>query len=170
MYPVQYRGCILVRMQPKHKNSYGCSTCILLTTAALFGVNAAKPLEFIWFGDMYPVYYCGFIWCECSENIGNHMLWWHVSWLLLWPFLVWMQPHRRNSHGLVTCILFSIVVLFWWECSQNIIIHMVAWHVYCLLLRTYFVWMQPNHGNSYGLATCILFIIVAFFGVNAAKP
>ena len=73
MYLVQYRGLILVRMQPKHKNSYGCLTCILLTTAALFGVNAAKPLEFIWIGDMYPVYYCGLFWCECSQAIGIHM-------------------------------------------------------------------------------------------------
>ena len=170
MYPVFLSWPWSVWIQPNHRKSYGLVKWILFIVVALIGVNAARPYEFKWIGDMYPVHYCGFILCEWFQTIGVHVFRWHVSCLLLLPFLVWMQPSHRNSFGLVTCILFSIVVLFWWECSQNIRIHMVARHVYCLLLRPYLVWMQPNHGNSYGLVICILFIIVAFFGMNAAKP
>ena len=82
---------------------------------------------------------------------------------------MWMQPHHRNAYCLVSCILFVIVALFWCGCSQTIGIHMVWRHVSCLLLWSCFVWMQPNHWNSHGLVTCILFTIVALIGVNATK-
>ena len=143
---------------------------------------------------MYPVYYSGLIRCECSQTIGNHMFWWHVSCLLLWPDLVWMQP----NHGMhmdwwhVSCLslwpyfgvnsgnpyqfiwfgdMYPVYYcgLDWCECSQPIGIHMVRWHVSCLLLGPYLVRMLPNHKKSYGLVTYILFIFVALFCVNAAK-
>ena len=40
----------------------------------LSSVDVAKPWEFTWFGDMYLVYYCGLIWCGCSQTTGIHMV------------------------------------------------------------------------------------------------
>ena len=168
MYPVSLFWPWSVWIQPNHRNSYCSVTCVLFTIVASFRVSAAKPYEFIWFGDMYPVYHCGLILCECSQAIWINTGLWHVSCSLLWPYSVWMQPNHWKSYVFADMYPVHYCCLIWSECSQNIGIH-VAWcHVFCSVWPC-LVWMQPNHQHAHGSVTCILFISVALFGVDAAK-
>ena len=99
----------LVWVEPNHRNSQGLVRCSLFIIVALFGVNAAKPQDFLGFGEMRHVYYCGFIWYECSQTKGTPMVWWDASCLILWLYLLRRQPNHMSSYGLVRCILFIVV-------------------------------------------------------------
>ena len=59
--------------------------------------------------------------------------------------------------------------LMWYECSQTIGVPRVWWDAPCLWLKTYMVWVQPNHRNLLGLVRCTLFLIEALCGVSADK-
>ena len=102
----------LVSVQPNHRNSYGLVRCILFIIVLWFGVNAAKPWDFIWFGEMHPVHDHALIWCQCSQTIGIYMFWWDASCSLSCFASVSVQANHRNSDGLVRCILFIIVLWF----------------------------------------------------------
>ena len=165
MYPVHYCGLIQCECSQTIGNHMFLLTCILFIIVVLFCVNAAKTLEFTWFGDTYPAH-CGLAWCACSQTISMHMVRWHVSCLVLLPYLVWMQPKHRNSYVSVTWIMLIIVALICvnatkpkeficlgdmnhvyycgldlCKCSQAIGIHKVCWHVSCLLLLPYLPWL-----------------------------
>ena len=99
-----------VWMQPNHTTSSGLVRCILFTFASSLGVNATKPYEFQWFGEMHAVCSCGLIGCQCNQSIGIPSVWWDASCLLLWHHWVWMQPNHRNAKGLAIFILFSCMV------------------------------------------------------------
>ena len=57
-------------MQPIHRNSLGLVRCVLLIIVVLLCMNAAKPYEFIGFGEVHPIYSCGLVGCECNQTIG----------------------------------------------------------------------------------------------------
>ena len=42
---------------------------------ALRGANAAKPSEFVGFGETPPVHDRNLIWCECSQTIRIPRIW-----------------------------------------------------------------------------------------------
>ena len=89
-----------VSMQPTLRNSYGMARCILFIIALWFGVNAAKPSEFLCFGEMHPVHYRALIWCQCSQTLGIPMVWRDASCSLPRSDLVSMQPIHWNSYVL----------------------------------------------------------------------
>jgi len=195
-----YVSCLLLKphsvyMQPSHRNSQGLVRCSLLILVTSCGVNAAKPSEFIGFGEMHPVSDWSLIRCECNHTIGIPRFLRDASCLLLKLYLAWMQPKHRNSLCLARCILFMFETLcsvssaktyefmgfgdmhpvcgwrlMWRECSQTIRIPRVWWDVSCSSLKPHPVYMLPNHRNSQGLVRCSLLIIVTSCGVNAAKP
>ena len=169
--------------------------CVVFISVALFGVNAAKQLDFLGFGEMRHVYYCCLNWRECSQTTGFPRVWWDASCFLLWFYLVWVELNHGNSCGLVRCILFIIVALFgvnapkpwiflrfgemypvyicgfiWCECSQNIGI--LGFGEMQPVYYCGFIWCKCSQTiwilMVWWDTSCLL--SVALFGVSAAKP
>ena len=163
----------LVSMQPRNRNSYGLVRCIMFPIEALCGVSAAKPYEFLGFGEMHLFFDWSLMWCECSQTTWIPKVWGDSPCFRLKPYMVWVQPKHIKSQGLGRCTLFSIEALcgvsaakpceilghgemhlvfdwslMWCECSQTIWIPRVWGDAPCFRLKPYVVWVKPNHMNS----------------------
>ena len=69
---VIWRGCIQALRIHRVR-------CILFFAVALFGVSAAKPWEFVGFGEMHPICCCLLYWLECNQTIGSPRARWDAS-------------------------------------------------------------------------------------------